>query len=341
MPGISSYATTPAANTALFPEGMAPSAVNDGMRQVQADIRAWYESAEWIDLGHVPVYASATSFTVAGDQSAIYHVGRRVRASGSAPFTLYGSVSAVSFTSETAVTVAWDGGGLDNSLNRIAAGVLGAANPAMPRASATIPGAVELADAGEVAGGSDAQRAVTPAGLAAAAAFQGRQTIWVPANAMLARITGGAGQGTSETATNKVMRRTLDFDAAAQEHAQFLAAMPKSWNNGTVSAEFLWTAASGSGAVVWGLQGLAASDDDGLDAAFGAAQQVTDALLASGDLHRSAETAPVTLGGTPADGDLIVFQISRNAGDGADTLAADAQLIGVRLFYSTDARNDA
>ena len=56
---------------------------------------------------------------------------------------------------------------------------------------------------------------------------------------------------------------------------------------------------------------------------------------------RSAETAPVTLGGTPADGDLIVFQISRNAGDGADTLAADAQLIGVRLFYSTDARNDA
>lgn len=36
---IIDYSTTPSSNTSLFPENMAPSAVNNGMRQVQADIR--------------------------------------------------------------------------------------------------------------------------------------------------------------------------------------------------------------------------------------------------------------------------------------------------------------
>ncbi|WP_119461856.1 hypothetical protein [Rhodospirillaceae bacterium SYSU D60014] len=58
MAGIKDYSPVPASNTALFPEGMAPSAVNDGMRQVQADIRtevaskgADIASAETVDLG--------------------------------------------------------------------------------------------------------------------------------------------------------------------------------------------------------------------------------------------------------------------------------------------------
>lgn len=341
MPGIASYSTTPAANTALFPEGMAPSAVNDGMRQVQADIRAWYQDAQWLDLGHTPVYTSATSFTVSGDQTAQYHVGRRVRATGSAPFTIHGSITGVAFASDTAVTVAWDSGGLDSTLVRVELGLLGAVNQAAPSASPDIAGLVELAVAAEVAAGTDTQRAVTPAGLASAVAFQGRQTIWVPANAMIVRLSNGATPGTVETATNKVMRRTLDFDATTTKFAQFSVAMPKSWNEGTVSAEFLWTAAQGSGAVVWGLQAVALSDNDALDVAFGAAQQVTDALLAAGDLHRTAETPAVTIAGAPAEGDLVVFQVYRDATSSADTLNADAQLIGVRLFYTTNARNDA
>lgn len=38
--GIIDYSTTASSNTSLFPENMAPSAVNNGARQVQADIRA-------------------------------------------------------------------------------------------------------------------------------------------------------------------------------------------------------------------------------------------------------------------------------------------------------------
>lgn len=341
MAGLRTYSATAAANTALFPEGMAPSAVNDGMRQVQADLRSWYQDAEWIDLGHAPVYASSTTFTLSGDQTAIYHVGRRVRAIGAAPFTVYGTVTGASYASETTVTVDWDDGGLDNTLTRVSVGALSAANAAMPRATAAIAGAVELATDGETQAGSDPARAVTPAGLAAAAAFQGRQTIWVPATAMVARLTNGAAQGTTESAANKVMRRSLDFDSATKEYAQFAVGMPKSWTGGTVSAEFLWTAASGSGGVIWGLQAVALSDDDSIDQAFGTAQEVGDTLLAAGDVHRSPETAPVLVGGAPAPGDLIVFQVYRHPAGAADTLGADAQLIGLRLFYSTGAKNDA
>lgn len=341
MPGISTYSTTPAANTALFPEGMAPSAVNDGMRQVQADIRGWYQDAEWIDFGHAPVYASATSFTLSGDQTAIYHVGRRLRAAGAAPFTVYGTITGASFGSDTTVTASWDAGALDNTLTRVAVGVLSAANAAMPKASATIGGVVELATDSEAQAGSDTARAVTPANLAAAVAFQGRQTIWVPAHAMTPRLTNGAAQGTIETATNRIMRRTLDFDSTTKQFAQFTIGMPKSWQAGTVGAEFLWTAASGAGAVVWSLQAVAVSDNDPLDTAFGTVQQVGDALLAPGDVHRTAETPAVAIGGAPTPGDLVVFQISRETASAGDTLSADAQLIGIRLFYSTGAKNDA
>lgn len=45
--GISSYSLTPALNNAAppngAPEGMAPSAVNDTIRQIMSDIAAWYQ----------------------------------------------------------------------------------------------------------------------------------------------------------------------------------------------------------------------------------------------------------------------------------------------------------
>lgn len=168
----------------------------------------------------------------------------------------------------------------------------------------------------------------------------GRQTIWVPASAMISRTTNGPSADIVEASTNKNMRPVLDFDAGTNEYAQFIVAMPKSWNLGTVKAAFIWTAASGSGNVVWGLQGVAVSDDDATDVAFGTAQEITDGLLAAYDLHRSAESSAVTIAGTPAAGDVVWFQAYRNAASGSDTLAVDARLLGVILFYDTSAPTD-
>lgn len=167
----------------------------------------------------------------------------------------------------------------------------------------------------------------------------GKQTVWIPAGAMISRTTNGAASGTVETTTNKVMLKTLDFDASTDEFAQFTIQMPKGWNESTVTAVFVWSATN-TGNVVWGIQGVALSDDDALDAAFGTAQTVTDGVTATGDLMRSAETSAVTIGGTPAESDVVVFQVYRDADSGSDTLAVDARLHGVALFYTTNSSVD-
>jgi hypothetical protein len=159
---------------------------------------------------------------------------------------------------------------------------------------------------------------------------------------MTARTSNGAASGTVETTTNKVMIRTLDFDAAAAEYAQFQIQMPKGWNESTVTALFVWShaATATNFGVVWGVQGVALSDDDAIDVAFGTAQTVTDTGGTTNDLYRSNETAAVTTAGTPAENDVVVFQVYRDATNGSDTLAIDARLHGVALFYTTNANTD-
>ncbi len=163
----------------------------------------------------------------------------------------------------------------------------------------------------------------------------GRQTVWIPAGAMKQATTSGPAAADAEASSNKQNYIRLDFDKDADEFAHFSAAMPKSWNLGTVKAAFLWTAPSGSGNVVWGLQAVAVSDDDPIDAAWGTAQTVTDALTATGDLMRTAETGAITIAGTPAAGDLGFFRVYRDADNGSDSFNADAGLVGVCLFFDT------
>ncbi len=168
----------------------------------------------------------------------------------------------------------------------------------------------------------------------------GKETIWIPGAAMTKRTTDGPADASSETTTNKIMVTGLEFDPDTPQFAQFTVAMPKSWNEGKVTAEFIWMAATGTGSARWGIHGVAISDADALDAAFGTAQEVTDALGTVDTLRKTAETSALTIAGTPAAGDLAVFQVYRDADDGADTLTGAATLLGVRLFYNTDAAND-
>lgn len=169
----------------------------------------------------------------------------------------------------------------------------------------------------------------------------GRHTIWVPAAAIYSRITGGAGYSTIETVTNKIVSSVLTFDPATIEYAQFMVQMPKSWNEGTLTAVIVWSHPTGAGDVVWGLQGLARSDTDPLDAAFGTAVLVTDSGGTADTVYKAAETAAITLGGAPAENDIAVLQVYRDATNGADTLAVDARLHGIALFYTTTTGTDA
>jgi len=163
----------------------------------------------------------------------------------------------------------------------------------------------------------------------------GRQTIWVPANAITPRTTDGPASYSAELAANKVMQTAWSFDPDTAQFAQFEVAMPKGWDRGDVFAEILWQSTGGTGDVLWDVQAVAVSDGDALDAAFGTATEVVDTMLGADTLHVTDETAAIVIAGSPAEHDLVTFQVSRNATDGADTFDGDALLKGVRLFYRT------
>lgn len=167
-----------------------------------------------------------------------------------------------------------------------------------------------------------------------------KRGFYVPASGMFGATTNGAATGQIETTTNKVNAKVLDFDQSTEEYGCLNIPAPDFWDLGTVTFQFHWTAASGSGDVIFGAQGLARSNDDALDTAYGTAQEVTDTLIATGDEHVTSATSAITIAGTPAKGDQLYFRIYRKAANGSDTLSADARLIGVRIKFSIGQYDD-
>jgi hypothetical protein len=189
---------------------------------------------------------------------------------------------------------------------------------------------------------NDATNTLTIAATGGGGGATGKQTIFIPAAAMVPRITNGPSDGVGETTTNRVMRRTMDYDASTAEFAQFAIAMPKSWNEGTITFQALWShaATTVNFGVVWTLAAVSISDADALEAAFGTAVNVADTGGTTDTLYISPESSAVTIAGTPAELDQIVLQIARTPTDGADTMAIDARLHGVRVYYTTNAATD-
>ena len=177
----------------------------------------------------------------------------------------------------------------------------------------------------------------------AAVKIAGTETIFIPSVAMYGTETNGADSQTVETTATRPDLKLLDFDASTKEYAQFAIAMPKSWNLGTVTFQVFWSPGNtNTGNCIWGLQGVGVPDDGTADVAFGSAVEVTDAGGgAVEDVLVSGTSGAITIDGTPADDDYTFFQIYRDAADGSDTFTGDARLLGIKLFYTTDAANDA
>lgn len=166
----------------------------------------------------------------------------------------------------------------------------------------------------------------------------GLRTIWVPAIDINPRTTNGPAVGSVETTLNKVMLKTLDYDLAVAEYAQFTLKMPKGYNGGAVQLVPVWSS-TGYGNVVWSGQAVALSDDDPTDAAFSSSVTVTDGVGTVQD-YGFAGPISVTPAGGPVAGDLVVFQIARAAANPLDTLDQDARLHGVAVLYTTTTLND-
>ena len=92
---------------------------------------------QWVS-GPAPTYVSATSFTLAGDQSSTFHVGRRLKTTNTGG-TIYSTITAVAYTSLTTVTVINDSGSLDAGLSAVSYALLSAENPSVPLVNTSKP----------------------------------------------------------------------------------------------------------------------------------------------------------------------------------------------------------
>lgn len=169
----------------------------------------------------------------------------------------------------------------------------------------------------------------------------GTQEIWLPAASFIARSTNGADDYLVELATNDVMLRGYAFSGTTAEAVQIMLGLPKQWNTSTITFRTYWTYTSGSGGVVWSMRGRAVSDDDAMDGSWGTAQTVTDSTITANDMHISPVSSAITIGNTPITGDMVFLELGRVPSDGSDTLSTDAILLGVKIFITTSAGNDA
>ena len=170
----------------------------------------------------------------------------------------------------------------------------------------------------------------------------GLQTIWIPAKAMTPTNSNPCADiAVVETTAGRPDMHVLDFDKDADEGAQFEIAFPKSWDEGVVKFQVMWAGLAATTGVAWGLQGVSVPDNSTIDVAYGTAVVVTDdAQGAVEEMLVSSLSGNVTIAGAAVD-TTTFFRIYRDVSDGNDDMAGDARLIGVKLFFTTDAENDA
>lgn len=214
--------------------------------------------------------------------------------------------------------------------------------------SGTDSGTITITDAanGDITiapNGTGVAKAVDGADATGAIKIAGKETIWIPAAAMYAATTNGADGEQVETTATRPDMKVFDFDASTKQYTQFTIAMPKSWNEGTLTYQVYWApSTTNTGNAIFGLQGVACADGDTIDVAYGTAIEVTDAGIGTvEDQQITAESSAMTVAGSPAAGEQSYFQLYRDAADGSDTFTGECRVLGIKLFFTTDAANDA
>lgn len=131
---IGLWSTAAASNSSTppdgWPEGQAPSTVNDCAREMMAGIRTYAQTAQWFDHGMSPTFLNATSFTVPGDQSAYLETGRRLKFYDAT--TLYGTIVTASASAASTTVVIKNTTNISAQLSSFSIAILSQTSNALP-----------------------------------------------------------------------------------------------------------------------------------------------------------------------------------------------------------------
>lgn len=197
-----------------------------------------------------------------------------------------------------------------------------------------------LANAATTGAGVSTTHLLTPAGFSGSILNAvGPQQIWIDASYFVSPTAGGAELTTVDIGGKPFY--IAAFDTASEETVFFSFKMPKNWNLGTLTYQvfFAHGATATNFGTAWGLSAVAISNDDPANSAFGTEVVVTDTGGTTDDFYGSPVSGAVTVGGTPAAEDLVVFKLARKVANAGDTLAIDARVRGLALIYTTNAAN--
>lgn len=90
--------------------------------------------SQWVQSGLTPTYISATSFSLVGDQTAIFQVGRRLQTLNTSGL-IYSTIATSTFgAGVTTITTVNDSGVLDLGLSQVSYGLISADNSSFPGA---------------------------------------------------------------------------------------------------------------------------------------------------------------------------------------------------------------
>jgi len=174
----------------------------------------------------------------------------------------------------------------------------------------------------------------------AAVKIAGKETIWVPATAMYPETTNGAELAQTVLTAGNPELKAFAFDTTTAEAVQFNVSFPESWDESTITFQTFWSASgTNTGTGGFTLAGCSVANDIDYDLAFGTPVANT-ALAASGtqdDLMINVESGTVTIASAAASTNTI-FRLVRDTG--TDTNTGDLRLVGIKLFYTTNAAND-
>ena len=120
-------------------------------------------SAEWTAYVVAPTYVNTTSFSLSGNQTSLFTVGRRVKAQCTSGL-VYGTVTASVYTSLTTITLALDSTLLDSGLSAVSYGFLS-------DLSTPTPGSVSVLATGSVLAGAGSGPIVAATGAQIVAAI--------------------------------------------------------------------------------------------------------------------------------------------------------------------------
>lgn len=163
-------------------------------------------------------------------------------------------------------------------------------------------------------------------------------------------LTGAGGTEFSATTTKRLMdlggvgtTRTyvLDYrdNGTASSSAQWQIVMPDNWDAGTVNAIFYMTAtttSASSGRCTMCIRGASFTSADAFTGdKWGTSVCQNLAQTTANGLEIGTSTAAITVGNTPAAGDVVNWEVWRNSND--DGRANYCGLVSVKIEYSTNA----